>query len=315
MTFYGTLVSGAGWIVPKKYVERVGAGRLQEAPDRPRALQVRESHAGHRAGHGGVRELLAQDAVGEAARLQERPRLHHASGHVEAGEVDVAYLLEVPQAEEVKRDPDAEARLLRRDRLVLPGLPRPVGPEVALGRPARAARRELCDRSAGAERGGDARRLQAGGEYRPAQLRVRAAHRALPLRPGEGEAVAGRGRLPQRLRCRRAVIQLPPYFSMGEAITGYLGAVGIKLKMRPMERAAYTPALAAKKLQGGLRLRHRNLRQCRIADVGDRPERRRLRLRRLSRHRRAVQGAGAGDRPHEARGDCCTRSSSCSTSG
>ena len=44
--------------------------------------------------------------------------------------------------------------------------------------------------------------------------------------------------------------QLPPYFSMGESIVGYLGAVGIKLKMRPMERATYTSALQAKKLRG-----------------------------------------------------------------
>jgi ABC-type transport system substrate-binding protein len=44
--------------------------------------------------------------------------------------------------------------------------------------------------------------------------------------------------------------QLPPYFSMGETIMGYLKAVGIKLKMRSMERAAYTQALLAKKLRG-----------------------------------------------------------------
>jgi len=31
---------------------------------------------------------------------------------------------------------------------------------------------------------------------------------------------------------------------------GYLGAVGIRLKMRPMERATYTTALLAKKLHG-----------------------------------------------------------------
>src|SRR2546428_13765227 len=37
---------------------------------------------------------------------------------------------------------------------------------------------------------------------------------------------------------------------MGESIVGYLGAVGIKLKMRPMERATYTSALQAKKLRG-----------------------------------------------------------------
>src|SRR5258708_11957938 len=32
MTFYGTLVSGAGWIVPKKYVERMGDDGFRKAP-------------------------------------------------------------------------------------------------------------------------------------------------------------------------------------------------------------------------------------------------------------------------------------------
>src|SRR5205814_1885419 len=42
----------------------------------------------------------------------------------------------------------------------------------------------------------------------------------------------------------------PPYFSMGEAISGFLGAVGIKTKLRTMERAAFYSALASKKLRG-----------------------------------------------------------------
>jgi hypothetical protein len=44
--------------------------------------------------------------------------------------------------------------------------------------------------------------------------------------------------------------QAPPYFSMGETIMNDLGAVGIKLRMRPTERAAYISALLAKKLRG-----------------------------------------------------------------
>src|SRR5262249_27832758 len=44
--------------------------------------------------------------------------------------------------------------------------------------------------------------------------------------------------------------QAPPYFSMGETIMGYLGAVGIKLRMRPMERAAFFAAWGTKKLRG-----------------------------------------------------------------
>ena len=42
----------------------------------------------------------------------------------------------------------------------------------------------------------------------------------------------------------------PPYTSMGEAVGGYLGAVGIKVRIRTMERAAFYSALASKKIHG-----------------------------------------------------------------
>ena len=44
MTFY-TAASGAGWIVPKKYVEKVGEDGVQEGARRRRAVQVRLVHA------------------------------------------------------------------------------------------------------------------------------------------------------------------------------------------------------------------------------------------------------------------------------
>jgi len=43
---------------------------------------------------------------------------------------------------------------------------------------------------------------------------------------------------------------VPPYFATAEAIGGYLGAIGIKTRLRPMERAAYFSALMSKKLKG-----------------------------------------------------------------
>jgi peptide/nickel transport system substrate-binding protein len=43
---------------------------------------------------------------------------------------------------------------------------------------------------------------------------------------------------------------LPPFFTMGEAVGNYLGAVGIRTKMRTMERAAFFAAGRDKKLQG-----------------------------------------------------------------
>jgi peptide/nickel transport system substrate-binding protein len=42
----------------------------------------------------------------------------------------------------------------------------------------------------------------------------------------------------------------PPYTSMGEAIAGYLQTVGIRTKVRTMERAALTTAWRERKLKG-----------------------------------------------------------------
>jgi peptide/nickel transport system substrate-binding protein len=42
----------------------------------------------------------------------------------------------------------------------------------------------------------------------------------------------------------------PPYFSLGEAVANYLAAVGIKTRLRTMERAAFQSARAAKQLRG-----------------------------------------------------------------
>ena len=42
----------------------------------------------------------------------------------------------------------------------------------------------------------------------------------------------------------------PPYHSLAEGMVNYLQAVGIRIKMRPMERAALIAALKEKKLTG-----------------------------------------------------------------
>src|SRR4029450_34623 len=42
----------------------------------------------------------------------------------------------------------------------------------------------------------------------------------------------------------------PPYASTGETVTNYLAAVGIKTRVRNMERAAFYSALGSKKLKG-----------------------------------------------------------------
>src|SRR5207247_3163950 len=42
----------------------------------------------------------------------------------------------------------------------------------------------------------------------------------------------------------------PPYFSVGETISGYLQAVGIRARLRTMERAAFFSAWRDRKIRG-----------------------------------------------------------------
>jgi peptide/nickel transport system substrate-binding protein len=105
MTFYGTLVSGAGWIVPKKYVEQVGDDGFKKHPvglgpykfvsHTPGVELVLEAFEGYWRKVPAVKRLVLKSVPESTTRVAMLKR----------GEVDIAYLLEVPQAEEVKRDP------------------------------------------------------------------------------------------------------------------------------------------------------------------------------------------------------------------
>ena len=84
MTFYGTTATGAGWIVPKKYVEKVGDDGFKKAPIGAGPYKFVSSTPGVEIVARGVRGLLAKGAEREAAGLQERPRRDHAGGRAQA---------------------------------------------------------------------------------------------------------------------------------------------------------------------------------------------------------------------------------------
>jgi peptide/nickel transport system substrate-binding protein len=83
LAFYATPATGAAWVVPKKHIERVGRRGVQEAPGRARALPVRAIERRCRAGAGGQRAVLAQEAVDQASRHQGHPRPDDAAGHAQ----------------------------------------------------------------------------------------------------------------------------------------------------------------------------------------------------------------------------------------
>ena len=84
MTYFGTVTTSAAWVVPKQVRREGRRGRLQEGADRRRALSLRVVLAGDRAGAGGLRRLLAQDAGGQAPGHARHPRSVHAPGGPQA---------------------------------------------------------------------------------------------------------------------------------------------------------------------------------------------------------------------------------------
>src|SRR6267378_1387922 len=106
MTYYGTFATGAGWIVPKKYFEQVGPDGFKKHPiglgpykfvsNAPGIELVMEANESYWRKVPSVKRLVYNSVPEPTTRLAMLKR----------GEVDIAYLLDVPQAQEVKRDPN-----------------------------------------------------------------------------------------------------------------------------------------------------------------------------------------------------------------
>jgi peptide/nickel transport system substrate-binding protein len=105
MTFYGTPATGAGWIVPKKYVEKVGDDGFKKAPVgagpykfasyTPGIELVLEANEQYWRKVGSVKRIVLRSVPDESTRLAMLKR----------GEVDIAYSLRGALGEEVRRTP------------------------------------------------------------------------------------------------------------------------------------------------------------------------------------------------------------------
>ncbi len=249
MAFYGTLATGASWVVPKKYVEKVGDDGFKKHPiglgpykfvsHSPGVELVMEAFEGYWRKMPSVKRLVFKSVPEATTRVAMLKR----------GEVDIAYLIEPAQAPEIKRDPNLRLAFSGGHRHRHDGLPGPVRSEVPVGRQARATGRQLRDRPLGDLRRGDARRVEAHRQRHPPHVRIRAAARSAPVQSRPGEAAPGGGGVSERVRCRRSARHAAVLLA-GRSRAELPGAVGIKARMRPMERAAFFSAWSAKKLKG-----------------------------------------------------------------
>src|ERR1051326_1118234 len=106
MTYYGTLATGAGWVVPKKYFDTVGSDGFKKHPvglgpykfvsSTPGIDLVMEANEDYWRKVPSIKRLVYRSVPEATTRLAMLKR----------GEVDLAYLLDAALAEDVKRDPN-----------------------------------------------------------------------------------------------------------------------------------------------------------------------------------------------------------------
>jgi peptide/nickel transport system substrate-binding protein len=249
MAYYGTLASGAGWIVPRKYVERVGDDGFKRQPvglgpyrfvsHTPGVELVMEAFEGYWRKVPSVKRLVFKSVPDSVTRLAMLKR----------GEVDVAYLLEGPQAQEVKRDPNLKLAFSGGIAVWFLDFLEQWDPKSPWAdRRVRLAANYAIDRAAISE----AETLGASkpsGSFVPRTFEFALPIEPYPYDPAKARQLLAEAGYPNGFDGGE-LHQLPPYFSLGEALIDYWRAVGIKLKMRPMERASYFAALSTKKLKG-----------------------------------------------------------------
>jgi peptide/nickel transport system substrate-binding protein len=249
MTMYGTLASGASWITPKKYFETVGLDGFRKHPVglgpykfvsmKPGIEIVMEANEEYWRKMPSVKRLVFLSVPEGTTRLAMLKR----------GEVDVAYLLEGQLGESIRNDPELK--------LVFSGgvatfvldffdMWDPKSPWA--DQRVRKAASLAIDRQTMS----DTDNL---GASRPnGNIVRRGMEFALPIEadpydPERAKKLLAEAGYPNGFDAGD-FYAVPPYFATGEAIVGYLGAIGIRTRLRTMERATYFTALASKKLKG-----------------------------------------------------------------
>jgi peptide/nickel transport system substrate-binding protein len=236
MGFYGSPATGAGWIVPKKYVEKVGddgfkkapigAGPFKFASMTPGVELVLEAHEQYWRKAPKVKRIVMKSVPEGSTRLAMLKR----------GEVQIAYKTDGPLGEEVRKDPNLELVFsggiatwwLQFGEMNDPKSPWH-NPKVRL------AANYALDRKALSE----AETLGASpptGSIVPREFEWALPVQPVPYDPKKAKQLLAEAGYPSGFDAG-TITPIPPYYSFAEAVAGYLGAIGIKTKVQKMERA------------------------------------------------------------------------------
>ena len=249
IAFYGTSATGASWIVPKKYVEKVGEEGFKKAPVGAGPFKFVSFNPGIELVLEAFPEYWRKAPQVKRVVMRSIPDESTRAAAVKTGEVDLAYLFVGAVAEDLRRAPGVK--------LVAPLLygiywldfldqwdPKSPWHD----RRVRQAASLAIDRSAinQAEMLGYGKPT---GGFVPPEFDFALRIEPPALDPQRAKQLLTEAGYPNGFDAGD-LTPLPPYMSLGETVGGYLQGIGIRSRVRVMERATYMTSWHEKKLKG-----------------------------------------------------------------
>ena len=249
MTFYGTTATAAGIVVPKKYVMRVGddgfrrhpvgAGPYKFVSHTPGVELVLEAEPGYWRRVPSVKRLVMKSVPEGTTRVAMLKR----------GEADMAFLLEGPEAENVTRDARLALVATRHASAMWIEFADQWDPKSPWhDRRVRLAANHALDRKAISETA-CAGHCPSIGIIVPPVMDYALQAEPLQYDPQRAKQLLSQAGYPHGFDAGDFT-PLPGFSIAGEAAVNYLKAVGIRTRVRVMERAAFYAAWQEKKLRG-----------------------------------------------------------------
>jgi peptide/nickel transport system substrate-binding protein len=249
MTFYGTTASAAGLVVPRKYLQQVGdegfvrhpigAGPFKFVSQKPGVEVILEANVHHWRKVPNIKRLVMKSVPETTTRV----------AMLKNGEADIANALDGEDALNVKRDPRLRLLPSKHASMFWIEFPEQWDPKSPWhDRRLRLAVNHALDRQAINE-------AACLGFCPPAGVIVpRVMEFALQAPPPaydppRAKKLLAEAGYPNGLDAGEFVPS-PPFFVVAESTLNYLGAVGIRAKMRTVERAAFYTSWRDKKLRG-----------------------------------------------------------------
>ena len=249
MTFYGTPATGAAWIVPRKYVEKVGDEGFKKAPVgagpyklisfKPGVELVLEAFDGYWRKKPTIKTLVFKVVPDDATRLAALKR----------GEVDVAYGLSGALAEEVKKTPSLTlkaAKIPVTNWLVFADQTDPKSPWH--DRRVRLAANLAINREA-INTAGYLGLGRISSSFIPQSLEYYWAPPLYPYDPRRARALLAEAGFPNGFEAGDLSSEPFAGTGIGEPVVNDLNAVGIRVKLRLLERAAFLKQFGDKALK------------------------------------------------------------------